>query len=82
MARTRVVITNTYQAVSALKCMITLAKTPKTGVVLFNDVNTDDDTAIGMKARELGEQMQQTADVITYMRSETDGFEVIVDDNV
>ena len=83
MARTELVITDTYQLASAVAATFTIKRAGK-GTLFFNDTNADDDTAEAFVAGSAGKQIIQNQDRDTYVRAEDPSDEnrwiIIVDE--
>lgn len=81
MARSVLVVTDSYQLASAKTAVFTIKKEGK-GTIFFNTVNIDDDAAEALSRGSRGEQIEQRSTVNTYIRaSEADaGWEIIIDE--
>ena len=81
MARSKIVITESYQEIATGPAMITIRKVGA-GTILFNDVNTDDIAAEFMHSTYKNKQIQRTAVISTCCRSTGLGWEIVVDENI
>jgi len=82
MSVTKGVVTNAYQLASSIRSTFTV-KGIGGGNLLFNTVDTDDDTAIPVYGSEGAKQAIQYANVDTYIRhtgKENENWEIIIDD--
>ena len=84
MARSLLIVTDTYQVASAKTAVFTIKKVGK-GTLLFNDTNADDDTAEAISSDSKnaeGLQVEQRSTVNTFVRASlpSAGWEIIIDD--
>jgi len=83
MAVTKKTITDTYTLVSSVPFTCSV-KNIGGGTLLFNTVNTDDDTSLPIQRNQGPKQLVQSATVNTYARHDGkpgEDWEITVDEN-
>lgn len=76
MAKTRVVVTDSYQKVSSGTAVITIVEQGE-GLILLDETG-DDETAYSLLAQP-GDQFEQTSNLDTYVRATGDGWVIVAD---
>lgn len=79
MARTRFIVTPVWTLVNAgVKCIVTMDVINKRGNIEFNDVPNDPETALRILPNP-NFQLEQLEDKPVYVRSNIEGYEIVVD---
>lgn len=79
MARTRYSVTPLWTLVNGgVKCIVTTDVINKKGNIEFNDVPNDPDTALRLLPNP-NFQLEQLEDKPVYVRSDVEGYEIVVD---